>query len=610
MDVQAIEKDALDYFLQGKGSVLQDAWDQICELEQQQQFPEIAYQLAKIYFQDYQFVKIRQHLEICLNAWAEYPDNKARVYLLYALVSIYNKDFGNVSAYLATVEALTDDPLLTAELYFVRGLMKSETNPMEAIDDILKARKWLLSVQHLGYPAFHFDLARISIQAAVLAMHMNMRAMAWVFHREAKEAATEYPHHDDLQRLMTTRTGHLYELEGSYQAASDYYLMAIEQYRYHHRNAEAIYRLAHLNMLMNHDREALQLLTVDLRSTHLPVVCQELLLKGWLYALEYNIEQARFCCIQVDLLKYNNDYLIHSVTLLKGFLAAQSEEVDQDIITNLEASVVYFADQYLTVEDTQGRFLLAWLYALLDDRDSVRKNIEQVESGIAYLGYTRHLSRFYQCSLPLMGGWWRDTTRAKIEETLQHPTLTNGIRIYGFGEVRVQVEGEDLLQRDRYQLSAKLIIFMLEKQKATIEEIAAVLWPEAQLSTAKNRFHSLLSSTKKMMPDWCVYADEDKHYILQPDFPAYYDVAEFNRLYKLFQTQSIPNQKLALALNLIKLYEPFAENLEGEVFEAWRSHYEDCFRDVVAKAEHYLATIQNRLSTEWYDELKAPFSLS
>jgi hypothetical protein len=270
----------------------------------------------------------------------------------------------------------------------------------------------------------------------------------------------------------------------------------------------------------------------------------------------------------------------------------------------------YFDDQRRVIEASQARLILAWCQALSRDVMAVTIMVSRLEADLGQIGHVRHLARLYQTSLALLGGWWQAQTVAAMEHVLDASRFLGGVRVYAFGVPQVYLQGGELIQRDRYgRAGIRLLIYMLEKRQATLWEIVEALWEGGDPQSGQKRFHDLMSNFKKTIgsPDWCVYSQERRVYVVKEGFPDYYDASDFKMTYAWFTSSEDTMQSLAQALKLINLYDTFAKTFEGDAFDDLRHEYDALFDHMIGQSEQLLPALADRVPRNWYQ--RQPFGL-
>lgn len=608
-DPDALEPQAGSLFIQGGAAHQQLLLAQQAALDPYQ-YPEIHYQVAKVHLQEGHHAQARHCLDICLHAWRERPEQQARAYLLHATLCYHEYDFAGMEDDLARVQVLSQNEMLLAECEYLRGMSFTTHNPTQAMHHLDQAQKRFLRLRTTR-PDISYDVARASLQAARIAFRLNLRRLGWQYHRQAEQAAQEVANPALLSTLYLEK-GQALESEGKYDQA----LAAYQQADATSPSAQALRiqsqtEQGHIAVLMQDDDTARQLLDTPVEVDQANLICQRLLWQGWLLAFRYQLKAARLRLNEVGVLVRQNPAMCHRAALLHGLIAVQEGQWDDKARQGLEQAAAFFERQNMFIETSQAQVLLAWGYALGEDQANTYRLMSEAEVVLPLIGHVRHLTRLYQASLTLLGGWWKTQTLLQLEEALQASRTPQGVRVYAFGAPRIFTDAGELKQRDRYgNLGIKLLIFMLEKREARLWEILAALYPDVDPDEAQQRFHTLMHAFKKTLgvQDWCIYVDERQMYMVRDDFPRYYDGADFNACYQRISTPTQPAQRIAHCLKLIDLYDDFAATLEGDSFDDFRLIYEARFHQALLHAETLLPTLKAAVPPHWLDTLNARLS--
>jgi hypothetical protein len=333
-----------------------------------------------------------------------------------------------------------------------------------------------------------------------------------------------------------------------------------------------------------------------------------LLVQAWLLAFSYEFHSAVLKLNEVEAIQGDDQTIGHLVAVLHGFVAVQQGTVPQTIANRLTEAIAFFEEYHMLIQASSAQLIWAWHHAIQGDGIAAKQILDNVQGAIRNLGHAAHLFRFYELSLPFLGGWWdADVVNLLTQAERQYQLGTgHSVRVYAFGIPRIYVNGHELTQRDRYgKVGVKLLLFMLEKRKARFWEIIDAIYPDADPDTVANRFHSAMSTFRKGIdvPDWCLFDSHQQLYVVKGGFPHYYDVDNFNVLYHVFSESKTPIELITVGLRLVNLYKVFAETLEGDVFDELRTHYEARYDRIVFQMQDHLGEIAPLIPSAWYERL-------
>lgn len=605
MNIQQIEQQAATLYRQGGEGhqQLQAAWRQVMQDGITAHHPELAFQIAKIHMSQGETFQAQQLLDLCAAAWQSIPEQQIRALLLKAQLAYQQQDHQTVYTYISRIRQVTDNPIMLAECYLLEGEVASTSEPAQALTHYHAAYQLYQQLRN-ERPSLDFEIVRVALRAAEVALSQNMRTIGWHYQRQAEKAA-RHLQNPDLLSWVLIKAGQAWEVEGQAERALECYQEAAELCRNSPQHfAQLCCQRAWLAIWMGQDWIAQDWLK-NAPTVENPYLLSQLLIgRAWLAAWQYRPEQASQLLEEAGLLVGDNQVLQHHSLLVQAFIQAQQGLA---AIPILHKAVQFFTTQRLSMEAGQAHLLLAWAYAIQNDHEAVKATMEALETSIEQIGHVNHLARLYQISLPLLGGWWKTRYVIQIEATLRLFQATEGVRVYGFGAPRVYVDATELQQRERQYMSIKLLLYLLEKRRATVSEIVAALWEEADEEAGKNNFHVLMSTVKRNLglPDWCSYDREQQVYIVNADFPDYYDGADFNQVYQAMLQAQNPGQGLAQALKLLDLYDEFARPVEGEAFEEIRRIYDARYDQVLYTAQDFLAQLTGRIPAHWQHHLLA-----
>lgn len=568
-------------------------------------YPEIAFHAAKVYLNKGQHAQARQQLQICTGAWMDNQENLARSYLLHAYLCKLERDLPGLQEFAEKVQKTSTKDNLLAECQILLGEAIIDSEPSKALLYFDDARqRYIRSSVH--NPLATADAVRASLFAASTAFRQGKAVIARQYQRYAREAAQQYGNRDLLSAvLMQTADAHVFE--GNYEESQIVHQEAMQYVGDNQQKMVALdYRRARLAYLMNDDRQAENILSKTIHTDHSYTLCQWILCQGWLAALQYRVQDAHHKLEEVRAIMRGDERIVNQARLLQGLIAAQSGYATDETLQVTLAARDYFVKNIMIIEASQTKFILAWLYALRGDEAHVLVLIDDLEVDIQRLQHVQHLARLYQMSITLLGGWWGEALSSQMEETLASRKFSEGIRVYALGVPRIFVQGGELKQRERYgRISVQLLIYMLEKRQAQLHEIIVALWEDANPDNAPQRFHTLMSTTKKQpgFSDWCTYSKDTQLYVVKNDFPHYYDADDFRNTFDLLQSSQTPVQRLTHCMKLLNMYKSFASTFDSEAFVDLRHQYEARIYRALTTVGDLLPAVADDIPRQRYEEL-------
>lgn len=596
-----IEQNAMQLFIEGQHELLLTTWQAIPKADRLG-YPNLAYQTAKIYTDQGNHPAARENLQVCIKASANQPAMQARAYLQHAQLAQLEHDFESLRHFIAEVEKFSKDERHQAECQFLLGEFYRSDEPDMALFHFDAARRIFLR-RAVIHPESNFDVARASIRAADVAFEQNMRSAGWMYQHEAEQLVknTEYY---DLRCAVLIRSGEAYEREGNYDKAALYFKEAQQYAKNPAYQHQLHYNRARLAIYTSDDKLARQELDAPIKTNHRHTLCQHALIEGWLHTFRYEFDLAKLRLKEIRSIQGDNRAIIAQADLLEALIMAQQGTIDTKFA---QQTVDFLLAQRLYVEANQAQLVLAWMYALKQDHRHAQLNIQAVEAAIKTIGHSHHLTRLFQVTMTLLGGWWHPSHR----DTFQHNLAkvpTGGVVVMAFGTPRIILgDGNPFQQRDRYQYSMRMLLYMLEERRIQVMDAIEAVWgDERDSENAQSRFRTLMSSLTQQVGDWYSYASEHKQYVVKDNFPYYYDVQDFNDTYEQFLRASDPLQRMALCFKLIGLYKGlFAKTIQGDIFDDYRTHYQARLEMAAFETEERLPEYLGVIPKDWHSHLTA-----
>lgn len=174
---------------------------------------------------------------------------------------------------------------------------------------------------------------------------------------------------------------------------------------------------------------------------------------------------------------------------------------------------------------------------------------------------------------------------ASGEPTAEIAGAANAVAAYGFGNVRVEMDGREVSDLEwRSEKSKEMFFFFLcNRRPLRKEEIVAALWPELPEEKTSSAFHSNLYRLRQALYPECIVKDSGR-YLLNPQGSFWFDVEEFQRC--LEEAEKLPKdspeatERLERALSLYR--GPFARDFYSEWAESLRWQLEERYLGLLA----------------------------
>ena len=170
-------------------------------------------------------------------------------------------------------------------------------------------------------------------------------------------------------------------------------------------------------------------------------------------------------------------------------------------------------------------------------------------------------------------------------EARGEPTTKTTVHAYGFGNLRVEVEGREITDLEwRSEKSKEMFFFFLcHRCPLRKEEIVAALWPNIPEEKASSAFHSNLYRLRQALYPDCIAKDSGR-YILDPQGQFIFDVAEFQgALQQADRLGSGTPEAMALLEEALELYKgSFAPEFYSEWAESLRWQTEEQYLRLLA----------------------------
>jgi ATP/maltotriose-dependent transcriptional regulator MalT/two-component SAPR family response regulator len=224
----------------------------------------------------------------------------------------------------------------------------------------------------------------------------------------------------------------------------------------------------------------------------------------------------------------------------------------KEAVTSLERAVTLLKEGDAKRELTQAYFHLGEVYFSLKRKRLALDCLDAVAKLVQELGYD-HFLRLeagrapllvqYAAAHKLADGYYARMLKAmrsaapvqvgKGSEESEQEGVASGLAAYGFGNLRVEMNGREVTDLEwRSEKSKEMFfIFLCNRRPLRKEEIVTALWPDLPDEKTGSLFHSNLYRLRQALYPECIAKDSGR-YILDPQGSFWFDVDEFQEALK------------------------------------------------------------------------------
>jgi two-component SAPR family response regulator len=263
---------------------------------------------------------------------------------------------------------------------------------------------------------------------------------------------------------------------------------------------------------------------------------------------------------------------------------------------SLERAIALLKEGNAKRELTKAYFHLAEVYFSLKRKRLALDCLEAAATLVQELGYDHFLQLEaarasllvqYAAANKLADGYY--TRMLKTVKTVvavpiaateqgEEGEAATGLAAYGFGHLRVELNGREVTDLEwRSEKSKEMFFFFLsQKRPLRREEIVNALWPDMPDEKTSSLFHSNLYRLRQALYPEAV-AKESGRYILDPHGSFRYDVDDFQEALKQAEPLSpASDEAIALHEKALKAYTgPFGQDFYSEWVESLRWQMEE-----------------------------------
>ena len=269
----------------------------------------------------------------------------------------------------------------------------------------------------------------------------------------------------------------------------------------------------------------------------------------------------------------------------------------KEAVSSLERAVTLLKEGDAKRELAKAYFHLAEVYFSLKRKRLALDCLDAAAKLVQELGYD-HFLRLEAGRVPLLvqyaaanklaDGYYARMLKAiksaapaqmgKADEGAVQEDAASGLAAYGFGNLRVEMNGREVTDLEwRSEKSKEMFFFFLcNRRPLRKEEIVAALWPDLSDEKTKSLFHSNLYRLRQALYPECIAKDSGR-YVLDPQGSFRCDVEEFQEA--LGQAEALPGESdeaISLMEKARVLYTgSFAPEFYSEWVEALRWQLEE-----------------------------------
>ena len=272
---------------------------------------------------------------------------------------------------------------------------------------------------------------------------------------------------------------------------------------------------------------------------------------------------------------------------------------------------------------SKALFLMAIAYFLIDDLNNAQEYLSNAFKTAAKLGYdsfllslahrhpnmvlsiqkiwkNKQLDVFVQRLKDYKVGYQNIIERESLVEIPEQLTL----QVKGFGDGEIRRNSEIIPNASWRSAGARaLFFFILDRGKVKREDIIIHFWPEFSNAKVNSNFHATLWRVRNALGSKQIIAFENDYYYINPLVEVFYDVNEFEELFKKFKLKNTSiNDQRGISLQLMDLYKgDYLSDIDMEWCDIRRSQLRQYFNNFLEK----MASIE--LNRESYSEARTLF---
>ncbi|TET94918.1 MAG: tetratricopeptide repeat protein [Dehalococcoidia bacterium] len=233
-------------------------------------------------------------------------------------------------------------------------------------------------------------------------------------------------------------------------------------------------------------------------------------------------------------------------------LIQRDRGLPKEAVASLERAITLLREGDAKRELSKAYFHLAEVYFSLKRKRLALDCLDAAARLVQELGYD-HFLRLEASRAPLLvqyaaahklaDGYYARMLKAmknaapaqagKGSEESEQEGATSGLAAYGFGNLRVEMNGREVTDLEwRSEKSKEMFfIFLCNRRPLRKEEIVTALWPDLPDEKTGSLFHSNLYRLRQALYPECIAKDSGR-YILDPQGSFWFDVEEFQEALK------------------------------------------------------------------------------
>ena len=256
---------------------------------------------------------------------------------------------------------------------------------------------------------------------------------------------------------------------------------------------------------------------------------------------------------------------------------------------------------------SQENVELNFYYAILNlsegAEDLAREHIQKALELTAVLGYDQFLVNAVRKSLKLVGPLLGKDESPQVVSIMERagqnlPTLEEliadkqeeeeeaiALNVFGLDQGRIRLNGRNLPHRAWSSVGARaLFYFILDRKRASKDEIALAFWPDFSQAKINSNFHATLWRVRKALGSKNIIIFQEGAYQFSPDAQIYFDVGEVEELLEgIDEMDSLVERRTAMR-RIVELYKTdYLEDIDMPWADDRRFELQSRFRQILGE---------------------------
>jgi LuxR family maltose regulon positive regulatory protein len=438
------------------------------------------------------------------------------------------------------------------------------------------------------------NIAHVSDQLGVMVANLGRPGEAIGLFERARQRWLKLGNDEMLVQTLTN-LGMLYHHQGELDRAEEVTRQALETAQQRGSAYAEAYVLDSLGRIfatrgrntdaIDHYRRALNLAR-ELDDSYLTIGVMDALANAQLMAGNVAEAEATMRRAAADAEERGGGFERGVVAITQGLIQRDRGQL-KEAVASLEAAISQLKEGQTKQELTLAYFHLAEVYFSLKRKRLALDCLDAVAKLVSELGYD-HFVQVEAARLPLLvqyaaankiaDGYYARLLKAvkhvaavpkpRADEEVAEGEVAAGLVAYGFGNLRVELNGREVTDLEwRSEKSKEMFFFFLcNRRPLRKEEIVNALWPDLPDDKTTSLFHSNLYRLRQALYPEVIGKDSGR-YVLDPSSSFRFDVEDFQEALK--QAEGMPpdgDEAIALMEKALSRHSgPFA----GEFYSEW-----------------------------------------